>query len=134
MLKEQRATFEPDHGRRGKLWLHGAFEPASGEATLVFSQRRDGASHIRLLEKMIQSFPAERWLVVENNLSTHHSREVKTSLLAWPEIQLLFLPKYASWLNLIEPWWKRHRTTPGTLCERFAQGAVREGYEPVLAR
>jgi transposase len=25
----------------------------------------------------------------------------------WPEIQIQFLPKYASWLNLIEPWWKQ---------------------------
>jgi transposase len=26
---------------------------------------------------------------------------------AWPEIQILFMPKYACWLNLIEPWWKQ---------------------------
>jgi transposase len=56
---------------------------------------------------MITAFPAERWLVIEDNLSTHHSRDVKTALLAWPEIQIQFLPKYASWLNLIEPWWKQ---------------------------
>lgn len=29
---ERRATFEPDYGRRGKLWVHGAFEPATGES------------------------------------------------------------------------------------------------------
>lgn len=45
--------------------------------------------------------------MIEDNLSTHHSRDVKTALLAWPEIQIQFLPKYASWLNLIEPWWKQ---------------------------
>jgi len=27
-------------------------------------------------------------------------------LLSWPEIQVQFIPKYASWLNLTEPWWK----------------------------
>jgi hypothetical protein len=25
-----RATFEPDYGRKSKLWVHGAFEPATG--------------------------------------------------------------------------------------------------------
>jgi hypothetical protein len=60
------------------------FEPTTGEATRVYSQKRDGASHIRLLEQMITAFPSERWRVIEDNLSTHHSRDVKTALLAWP--------------------------------------------------
>jgi hypothetical protein len=30
----QCATFEPDYGRRGApVWVHGAFEPATGQAT-----------------------------------------------------------------------------------------------------
>ncbi len=102
-----RATFEPDYGRRGVVWVHGAFEPATGQATFVLSDKRDGASHIRLLEQVLTVFPADRWLLIEDNLSIHHSRHVKTALLAWPEIQIQFLPKYASWLNLIEPWWKQ---------------------------
>jgi len=31
----QRATFEPDYGRRGQLWVHGAFEPATGQAAIL---------------------------------------------------------------------------------------------------
>lgn len=104
-----RATFEPDYGRRGTLWVHGAFEPATGLATILLSPRRDGASHLQLLEQMIHTFPAQRWLVIEDNLSIHKSRDVKTALLSWPEIQIQFLPKYAAWLNLIEPWWKQLR-------------------------
>ncbi len=101
-----RATFEPDYGRRGKVWVHGAFEPATGEAMILASPRRDSASHIQLLEQIIGQFPADRWLVIEDNLSTHVSRQVRLALAAWPEVQILFLPKYACWLNLIEPWWK----------------------------
>ena len=107
---QQRATFEPDYGRRGTLWAHGAFEPATGQATLVLSSRRDSASHIQLLEQVITHFPAERWLLIEDNLSIHKSRSVKVALLAWPEIQVQFIPKYACWLNLIEPWWKQLRS------------------------
>jgi transposase len=102
-----RATFEPDYGRRGTVWVHGAFEPATGQASLVLSDRRDSASHIRLLEQVIAEFPADRLLIVEDNLSTHHSRQTQLALLAWPEIQVLFIPTYACWLNLIEPWWKQ---------------------------
>jgi transposase len=105
-----RATFQPDYGRRGVVWVHGAFEPASGQATFVLSGRRDGASHILLLEQVMEVFPADRWLLIEDNLSIHHSRDVQTALLAWPEIQIQFLPKYAAWLNLIEPWWKQLRS------------------------
>jgi len=105
-----RATFEPDYGRRGTVWVHGAFEPATGQAAIILSDKRDAASHIQLLERVLSVFPAQRWLLIEDNLSTHHSRDVKTALLAWPEIQIQFIPKYASWLNLIEPWWKQLRS------------------------
>ena len=53
---KSRATYEPDYGRRGKVWVHGAFEPATGEATFILSGKRDSASHIQLLEKVIQTF------------------------------------------------------------------------------
>ena len=104
-----RATFEPDYGRRGVLWVLGAFEPATGEAAIVMSPRRDSASYIQLLEKMVTTFPSERWLVISDNLSTHHSRQTTLALAAWPEVRTLFIPKYACWLNLIEPWWKQLR-------------------------
>ena len=53
-----RATFEPDYGRRGKLWIHGAFEPATGQAAMILSPNRDSVSHIQLLEHLVVEFPA----------------------------------------------------------------------------
>jgi hypothetical protein len=106
----QRATFEPDYGRRGTLWVHGAFEPATGLAAIVISAAQDSASHIQLLETTLGAFPAARWLFIEDNLVTHVSRQVKLALAAWPEVQIQFIPKYACWLNLIEPWWKQLRS------------------------
>ncbi len=67
----ERATFEPDYGRRGKLWVHGAFEPATGQSAVVYSAARDSTSHIRLLEHMMVKFPADRWLLIEDNLRRH---------------------------------------------------------------
>ena len=105
-----RATFEPDYGRRGKLWVHGAFEPATGQAAMVLSPSRDSVSHIQLLDRIVTEFPAERWLIIEDNLSIHTSRQTQLALAAWPEIRIQFIPRYACWLNLIEPWWKQLRS------------------------
>ncbi len=106
-LGTNRATFAPDYGRRGKLWVYGAFEPASGQAAILTASGRDSASHIQLMEKVMIEFPADRWLFIEDNLVIHTSREVRLALASRPEIQIQFLPKYACWLNLIEPWWKQ---------------------------
>ena len=88
----------------------GAFEPATGLATTLCSPRRDSASFIQLLELVLQTYPAQEWVLITDNLTTHVSRETQTALLAWPEVHLLLLPKYACWLNLIEPWWKQLRS------------------------
>lgn len=105
-----RATFEPEYGRRGKVWVHGAFEPATGEATMLMSPSRDSLSHIQLLEQVIHRFPSDRWLIIEDNLSIHKGRQTRLALAAWPEMRVQFIPKYACWLNLIEPWWKQLRS------------------------
>jgi transposase len=106
----ERATFDPDYGRRGTLWVHGAFEPATGQATILLSPRRNSASHIQLIEQVMLDFPSDRWLLIQDNLSTHTSRETMLALASRSDIQILFLPKYACWLNLIEPWWKQLRS------------------------
>jgi transposase len=110
--------------------VHGAFEPATGKATVILSPSRDSLSHLQLVEKIPEVFPAKQWLLIEDNLSIHKSRDVKTAFLAWPEIRVQFLPRYASWLNLIEPWWKqlkalalkgRRFETKEELCEAIEQ-------------
>ena len=49
-------------------------------------------------------------MLIEDNLSIHTSRQTRLALAAWPEIRVQFIPKYACWLNLIEPWWKQLRS------------------------
>jgi transposase len=105
-----RATLTPDYGRRGYVWVCGAFEPATGLATTLCRPRRDSASFIQLLALVLQTYPARQWGLITDHLTTHVSRETQAALLAWPEVQLLLLPKYACWRNLIEPWWKQLRS------------------------
>ncbi|MCC6957854.1 MAG: transposase [Anaerolineales bacterium] len=63
-----------------------------------------------LLEMIMTAFPAERWLIFEDHLSIHISKQTKLALAAWLEMQVQLIPKYACWLNLIEPWWKQLRS------------------------
>jgi transposase len=106
----QRATYDADRGGRGFVHVHGVLEPATGQVSIRISEKRDSASHLQLLEQLVREFPAQRYWLIEDNLSIHKSRSVCLALTAWPEIQILFQPKYAPWLNLIEPWWKQLRS------------------------
>jgi hypothetical protein len=105
-----RATFAPDDGRRGRVWVLGAFEPATGLATTLCSPRRESARFIQLLERGLRTSPARPWVPITDNLRTHRSREPQTALIAWPEVRWRVIPTYACWLNLLEPWWKQLRS------------------------
>jgi len=43
---------------------------------------------------------------VVDNLNTHSATDVLLFALAYPRWEFVFQPKYAAYLNLIEPWWK----------------------------
>jgi hypothetical protein len=110
IMGRNRATFEQDDGRRGKLWVHGAFEPVTGQGTILLSPSCDSASYIRLIEKIVTALPADCWLIIGDNLSIHTNHQTRLALAAWPEIRLQFIRKHACWLNMIEPWWKQLRS------------------------
>ncbi|WP_202882953.1 transposase, partial [Microvirga tunisiensis] len=48
----------------------------------------------------------ERIYAIMDNLSSHRTTDVLLFLLAHPRWEMVFQPKYAAYLNLIEPWWK----------------------------
>lgn len=39
------------------------------KAITILSPSRDSASHVQLLETIMTAFSAERWLIIEDNLS-----------------------------------------------------------------
>lgn len=61
-----------------------------------------------------------------DNLSSHRATDVLLFLLAHPRWEMVFQPKYAAYLNLIEPWWKILRSL-GLAGQRF------ESWEDVTA-
>ena len=103
-----RAKQEIDYGRRGKGYIFGAFRPATGEAFTRPYLRRSTASWVAFLEEVERWLPAEveRVDAIIDNLGTHRATDVLLFLLAHPRWEMVFQPKHAAYLNLIEPWWK----------------------------
>ncbi len=103
-----RATQEIDYGRRGKGYIFGAFLPATGEAFTAPYGGRTIANWTAFLEQVEGWLPpeAQRVYAILDNLSTHRATDVLLFALAHPRWEFVFQPKYAAYLNLIEPWWK----------------------------
>ena len=108
----ERAKQEADYGRRGKGYIFGAFQPATGEALTVPYERRTIANWVDFLEQVESWLPdeVERVYAILDNLSTHRASDVLFFSLAHPRWEFVFQPKYAAYLNLIEPWWKTLRS------------------------
>jgi transposase len=103
-----RARQEIAYGRRGRGYIFGAFRPATGDAFTRPYLGRSTASWVAFLEEVELWLPreVERVYAVVDNLSTHRASDVLLLLLTHPRWEMVFQPKYAAYLNLIEPWWK----------------------------
>jgi transposase len=103
-----RAKQEVDYGRRGKGYIFGAFRPATGDAFTHPYAGRTSANWIDFLERVEGWLPVEAKQVyaIVDNLSTHRTTDVLLFSLHHPRWEFVFQPKYAAYLNLIEPWWK----------------------------
>jgi hypothetical protein len=104
----ERAKQEIDYGRRGKGYIFGAFQPATGEAFTQPYASRSSANWVDFLERVERWVPSavERVYAVLDNLSAHRTTDVLLFSLAHPRWEFVFQPVYAAYLNLIEPWWK----------------------------
>jgi hypothetical protein len=105
----ERATQEIDYGRRGVAgYVSGVFVPAAGAALTATYEGRTTANWIDFLcrvEDWIDPAVGRVYAVVDN-LKTHSAMDVLLFNLAYPRWEFVFQPKYAAYLNLIEPWWK----------------------------
>jgi transposase len=127
-----RATQESDYGRRGKGYVFGAFKPADGEALTAPYAGRTTANYVDFLARVEAWIPpdVERIYAIMDNLSAHRATDVLLFSLAHPRWEFVFQPKYAPYLNLIEPWWKvlRSLALKGRRFETWAEvcAAVQE--------
>ena len=104
----ERATQEIDYGRCGKGYIFGAFRPATGAALTHPYPSRSAANWADFLGRVEAWIPAEveRVYAIVDNLNAHRAVDVLLFALAFARWEFVFQPKYAAYLNLIEPWWK----------------------------
>jgi len=103
-----RAKQEADYGRRGKGYVFGAFQPATGQAFTAPYPSRSAANWVDFLERVEDWIPPEVATVyaIMDNLSAHRATDVLLFSLSHRRWEFVFQPTYAPYLNLIEPWWK----------------------------
>ncbi len=127
-----RAKQEADYGRRGKGYIFGAFQPATGDAFTAPYTSRSAANFADFLGKVDEWVPedVERIYAILDNLSAHRATDILLFSLGHERWEFVFQPKYAPYLNLIEPWWKALRSlalkgrrfeTWEQLCEAIAE-------------
>ena len=102
----ERAKQAIESGRRGRGgYVFGAFRPAKGEAFTYSYTKRNGANWVDFLERVEGRVPADvsRVYGVVDNLPSHRVTDVLLFELAYKRWELVFQPRYAAYLNLIEP-------------------------------
>lgn len=103
-----RARQEIDYGRRGKGYIFGALRPANGDAFTYPYDGRTIANWVDFLQRVDEWVPleVEHVYAIVDNLNVHKAADAMLFSLAHPRWEFIFQPKYAAYLNLIEPWWK----------------------------
>ncbi len=105
-----RSKQEREHGRDRNPggYVFGAFQPATGEAFTATYTSRSIVTFVDFLEKVEAWLPegTQRVYAIMDNLRAHKAYDVLLFSLAHPRWEFVFQPKYAAYLNLIEPWWK----------------------------
>jgi transposase len=88
--------------RKQETWF-GAFCPATG-AVLTWTT----ANVVAFLDQIEAGIEpdVERIYVILDHLFAHRTTDVLLFALMHPRFEFVFQPKYAAYLNLIEPWWK----------------------------
>lgn len=128
-----RAKQEVDYGRTQREGsVFGALQPASGEVLTATYTSRSIKNFVDFLDQIEASIPPtiERIYVMLDNLATHKAYDVLLFHLAHPRWEFIFQPKYAAYLNLIEPWWK----TLKSLAFKGKRFETWEEVEPAVAR
>lgn len=107
-LPAARAQQQADYGRRGTGYIFGAFQPAAGAALTAPYDGRTAANWADFLAQVEAWIPQDVACIyaIVDNLSSHRATDVLLFSLAYPRWEFVFQPKYAPYLNLIEPWWK----------------------------
>lgn len=96
-----------NYKRLGTKDLLAVFEVGTGEVYGQCYNRHTQYEFIDFLEKVRGKYPGKKLTIVLDNLSSHKTENVKEWLKKQKgEVEFVFTPIHASWLNQIELWFK----------------------------
>ena len=103
MKKGRGATMTHDYKRNGTTTLFAALDTATGEVYGLCQQRHRHQEWLHFLRMIDQTVPAGKEIyLICDNYATHKHERVQRWLQKHPRFHVRFTPTSASWLNMIE--------------------------------
>ena len=97
------ATMTHDYKRNGTATLFAALNAANGEVFGLCQERHRHQEWLKFLRLIDQTIPPDRQLhLICDNYATHKHPNVQRWLARHPRFHLHFTPTSASWLNMVE--------------------------------
>jgi transposase len=97
----------PTPGTNVTRAVFGALNATTGQWTYQIRDRMKAPDFLAFLEHLLETYPDVAILLIVDNYGNHTAHLVREWLVEHPRIRLLFLPKYCSHLNPVEPIWLR---------------------------
>ncbi len=95
-------------GAKNGLWrVIGALNALTGQVDYLDNYIVGRAKVVEMYASLVAAYPGrERLYVIQDNWSIHSHPDVLEALKAWPQVEPVWLPTYAPWLNPIEKLWR----------------------------
>ncbi len=97
----------PTPGSNDWRALFGALEIRTGRWVYLVRPRMHTEDFIAFLEYLLIEYPRGQIILVVDNYSSHTARLVSAWQASHERLRLLYLPKYCSHLNPVEPIWRQ---------------------------
>lgn len=128
-LKKGRAeTMTHDYKRNGTTTLFAALNVLNGQVIGQCQQRHTHVEWLQFLKKIDRETPKDKTLhLIADNYATHKHPVVQDWLAKHPRFHMHFTPTSASWLNMVERFFRSIST------DRLARGVFRSVPELIAA-
>ena len=121
-------TMTHDYKRNGTATLFAALNAATGEVISLCQQRHRHQEWLKFLRLVDEATPANKQIhIIADNYATHKHPKVQRWLKSNPRFQMHFTPTSASWLNMVERFFR------DLTQKRLRRGVFRDVEELVTA-
>ena len=107
LKKGRAATMTHDYKRNGTTTLFAALNVLDGQVIAQCQQRHRHTEWLRFLRQIDRETPKDKTLhLICDNYATHKHPTVQQWLAKHPRLNMHFTPTSASWLNMVERWFR----------------------------